>query len=657
MQAAPPVTAHPFRIRRVAAIDGLRGLAVGSVVLYHYFGNLMPGGYLGVDIFFVLSGFLITSLLIRERYATGRVDLKQFWLRRVRRILPAAVFVLVIGTALAGLVRGDAAVGLPTQFFGTLFFVNNWTQIASSQSYFADQGVQLFAHYWSLAVEEQFYVLWPLIFVGLLAAGVHFKQLRWVCLGLALASFAWMVVLYNPEVDPTRVYYGTDTHAFGLLVGAALACAITTNARNPEIDSWPVDPNTGIKDISLWNRKQSAAQGTTQGAGLANTSAASLIAPGLALAALALLVLLLFTMADTAPITYRGGLIFASALTAMVLYAVVAGIQPITSIFNTAALRWLGKVSFSLYLWHWPVVVLLTELASHIGDGHHSFIVGVLSLVIAVPLSAWSYAHIETPIRRDGYRKVFNRWREEFQQRKALIAAAVVVVVLLTVVALVTSPSQTRLERDLAELAIQQEEAARQQQAEEAAKTAPGLAPPEARKMPEGTDITAIGDSVMLASLDALQQEFPGIYVDAAVSSHYKDAVVTIQQMKAEGTLDPFVVLGYGTNGPSDGAGEEVLSQILAELGEERVVILNLPYGDRWYMPDAEAEVLEAARTHSNVYVADWCHAVRDNLELLRGDLVHPEPPGALAYAREVRNALTQWVDNSKTVPGQCGVR
>ena len=136
------------------------------MVLYHFFPSLLPGGYLGVDLFFVLSGFLITSLLVREFRTSGRISLKDFWVRRFRRILPAAVSVLVMCTALVAWIGGDLAVGLRQQFLGTLFFVNNWTQIATSQSYFADNEIQVFAHYWSLAVEEQFYVIWPLLITG-----------------------------------------------------------------------------------------------------------------------------------------------------------------------------------------------------------------------------------------------------------------------------------------------------------------------------------------------------------------------------------------------------------------------------------------------------------------------------------------------------------
>ena len=216
----------PGRIRRVPGLDGLRGIAVLAVVIYHFFGDALPGGFLGVDIFFVLSGFLITALLVRELGATGRISLKEFWRRRARRIIPASVTVLVVATAVAGFLGGDVQVGLVPQFLGSLFFANNWVQISQSHSYFADTTPQIFMHYWSLAIEEQFYVLWPLIFLGLLwvarrfgrsvsSGDRAFRLPALVATVAGLASLLVMILLYNPDEDPSRVYFGTDTHAFG----------------------------------------------------------------------------------------------------------------------------------------------------------------------------------------------------------------------------------------------------------------------------------------------------------------------------------------------------------------------------------------------------------------------------------------------------------
>lgn len=602
---------RPGGLRRVPALDGLRGVAVAVVLVYHFFGDVMPGGYLGVDVFFVLSGFLITSLLIRERGATGRIDLPQFWVRRARRILPAAVVTLLLATAVAGFVGGDSAVGLGGQFLGTLFFVNNWQQIAVSSSYFADGGINVLAHYWSLAVEEQYYVVWPLIVAALFALGRGNRPLRIVAAVLGLASAAWMAVLYAPGEDPTRVYYGTDTHAFGLLVGALVAAWLTSQAPD---DSWPAHRGP-------WR--------------LVGTLSALV------------LVVLFVVLADDRGVTYRGGLLLASLATAGVVTAIVHGAGPVAVVLAWRPLRWLGERSFSLYLWHWPVIVIIRELWPGNAEQQPWVLMGLLATVISVPLADASYRWVETPVRRRGYTRI---WRETFSAavpaaRKVAVPVVAAAMVAGAAAGVAAAPTQTKLEADLAAAG----------EAGEAGK-ADDVADVD-HVFPDGDQITAIGDSVMLASKQALEDEFPGIYVDGDVSRHYEHLPAILEQMKAEGTLDPFVVLGFGTNGNSaSGGDEELMDRITDILSPDRTVVFVLPYGDRWWMPAAEAEVLELARTHDNIYVADWCHAAKADPSRLRDDLIHPTPPGALAYVKAIRDALQQWVDGDKEIPGTCGV-
>nr|WP_240393845.1 acyltransferase family protein [Corynebacterium lactis] len=620
------ITKHPFRIRRVPGIDGLRGLAVIAVVIYHFFGEALPGGFVGVDLFFVLSGFLITSLLIRERAVTGRIDLKDFWLRRLRRIAPAAFFVLMVSIAAAGLVGGDPAVGLKAQFLGTVFFVNNWTQIAGAESYFADSGVQLLAHYWSLAVEEQFYVLWPLIVTILVGVGVTFRRLRLLSALGAAASLWAMLALYDPTADPTRVYYGTDTHAFGLLIGATLALMMTSASADAAADSWP-QAGPSLKDYF-------------------GSSALAFLVATLPLIAMAAIML---TMPDTASFTYNGGLAIASLLGATLLFLVVREDNPVHAIFNGAPMRWFGKVSFSLYLWHWPIIVLIRELLERNGLIKYHDAAALVGVIAALALSAWSYRYVETPIRRNGYRATLAtlvpRRTVKLSWSARLVPFGAVSLVALVAFAMATGPTMTRLEEQLA-LAVQQREAAHKAEAAELAK----------RFMPRGDQVSAIGDSVMLASAEALEAELPGIYIDAAVSRGYPAAPAIIEQMEAAGTLDPFVVLGLGINQSAAATGEKLLDEILDSLGKDRVIVLINPYGDRSWMPQSEKEVLEAAKKRDNVYVADWCHGVRDDVSLLRGDLIHPTPQGAQVYAAAVKEALRQYAENDKRIPARCGV-
>ncbi|MFW9237777.1 acyltransferase family protein [Corynebacterium striatum] len=623
------------RLRQVKGLDGLRGLAVLAVVIYHFFGDFLPGGYLGVDMFFVLSGFLITSLLVREFRASGRISLKDFWVRRFRRILPAALTVLIICTSIVALVGGDLAVGIREQFLGTFFFVNNWTQIATSQSYFADNEIQVFAHYWSLAVEEQFYVIWPLLIFTIFA--ISRRQPRRlpiaVSLILAIASGVAMWLIYVPGEDPTRVYYGTDTHAFGLLIGAILSLMLTSTKEDPGADSW-------------------ASPGKSE----------RVLAGTIGFLALAGYIAQLFLMPDDADFTYRGGLVLTSVLGALMIWGVVREFGPLKWIFSTAVMRWLGQRSFSLYLWHWPVVMILRAIF----DGNHSsdkpWILGLVAIPISFLLAELSYQFVENPFRRGGYKKTWTGYwaaRPSISEMKDGFAKAFWPFVPLIVVAslvgvgyaLATSSDKSELEQQLEML---QQKNTQSNQGNPGAAAAP--ASPEentSRPMPTGNEITAIGDSVMLAASEALQQRYPGIYVDADVSRHYTAAIPIIQQLKDSGQLRSTVFLGFGTNGP---AFPDQIQEVVDLIGPDHTIVMAVPYGDRGWMAQSQRDVIDAAKKYDNVYLADWCTHAQSNPNLLYSDGIHPLPEGASEYALAFHYALLQYSNYDKNLDSKCQI-
>ena len=616
------------RIRQIAGLDGLRGVAVAAVVLYHFFGDLLPGGFMGVDVFFVLSGFLITSILLREVALTQGVSFRVFWKRRLRRIAPLALFVLIMTTAVVGTIGGDLAVKLRAQFLGTAFFVNNWVQIANSESYFAKSDIQVTAHYWSLAIEEQYYLIWPiLVWLVLLAVrrnATRFRPRMAVLTAvLAVASMVAMAVIFDPQQDPSRVYYGTDTHAFGLLLGSLVALLLTSPVRSRVADSHPRRLN--------WFKHQLLADWV----------------PALAFVGL---VAMMMTVHAESAFTYRGGLVIASLLTSVVVMGLARGDNAIDEWMNIRVLRWLGHRSFSIYLWHWPIVMVLPVLAPKAPD----WLIGLVAVVLTAVISEWSFNHIETPFRRHGYRKTIKGWFSGGVMRKLSVGFAVVLVGTLTACGLVTAPSESNLEKDL------KEKSERLQKAnEEAAKTTPPVPkdgskiPVEDRKMPSGKKISMVGDSVMLASVDALQEKFPGATVDAAQSRHYIAALPILQQMADAGTLREFVVLGLGTNGPSDGAGDpEMLKKIREAVGKDRVIIYVMPYGDRDWMAHANEELIAEAKKTPNVYLANWCEAAKENDDFVDG--IHPGEKGAKVYAGAVKDALKQWKSGKKDIPQSC---
>ncbi len=616
----------PTGIRHVPGIDGLRGLAVISVVIYHLFGNVLPGGYLGVDVFFVLSGFLITSLLLREFVYSRTISLKNFWIRRVRRIAPAAISTLVICAAIAGVIGGDVNVNLGRQFWSSALFVNNWVQIAHSQSYFAQSELPIFAHYWSLSVEEQFYIIWPLIVSLLLVILRKTPRLigKLALLGAVVSALA-MAIIVDPGHDATRVYYGTDTHAFGLLIGAALASITISSSTEKRGDTW------GYREGLLQHGR---------------------ILSLLAIPALAVQIFYFFWLGDQDTFTYRGGLISSSLIVAIIIASVVRNNGPVAAIFRNKVLRHLGFISFSLYLWHVPANLFIVTLFQDYEWGRKKWITGLIAIVISLVAAELSFRFIETPIRRYGFiestRKlsyaIFGE-RSTSRQRfgGAMVPAAMILCCVFAGLAIHNTSHGTALESELERLQ------AENRSERSAVKPAPKVVTHDVPK--DGTNINAIGDSVMLASQAELQKRFPGIDINAEVSRHYQAAPAIIADLKAQDALRQFVFLGFGTNGQ---AFPGQLDEIIKSIGPKHTIVIAMPYGDRWYMQDAQQQVVDAAKKYPNVYAADWCAYADDHVSELASDEIHPRGNATVGYTNAFVAALKQWASGKKDVPPIC---
>ena len=374
-------------LRHVPALDGLRGLAVGAVLLFHA-GHLV-GGYLGVDLFFVLSGFLITSLLLREAASSGRITLSSFWVRRARRLLPAMAGVLVGVAAYARFVADTSELGrIRDDGIATIAYVANWRAIFADQDYW-----DLFAapsplqHMWSVAIEEQFYLLWPLVIVGLL---------RWrgparlpstvlvTALVLAATSAASMVLLYDPG-DNTRVYFGTDTRAASILVGAALAAWTAVRGPGRQLRAGRASQAVGLGGVAVLGYAWTQVEGTSAW-------------------------------------LYQGGMP-ALAVVAVVVIAIASAPAPgpLARALSVAPLRWLGLISYGTYLWHWPIYLVLSPERTGI-DG---WPLVVLRITVTLAVAAASYVVVEQPVRRGTLRRV------DLRVLSPVVAATVVVALLL----------------------------------------------------------------------------------------------------------------------------------------------------------------------------------------------------------------------------------
>ncbi len=403
--AGPASAAAGERHRRVPALDGLRALAIIAVLLYHAGFGFARGGFLGVDAFFVLSGFLITGLLVGEHTKTGSISLRRFYVRRARRLLPA-LFTVVAGVCLyVVLVLPHEAATLRSDALAALTYVTNWWLIFRDQSYFGGTGrPSLLINLWSLAVEEQFYLLWPLLLGAMLkrravrrpstgsapdpsagAAGSSRAGL-WTAfcwtLALAAGSALLMRAEYSPWSDPSRVYYGSDTRAFELFIGAALALAIAASGR-----AWHAAP-TGRWRVTTRDL--------------------------LGLCSLGGLGYMVVKVPDNATWLFPGGLLVASGFAVLAIRGATAGGR-LARVLSTTPFVWLGERSYSLYLWHWPVFDVTRPGADlHLPAGADF----ALRAVISLALADLTFRHIERPIREGALGRTSARCRAALRERR-----------------------------------------------------------------------------------------------------------------------------------------------------------------------------------------------------------------------------------------------
>jgi peptidoglycan/LPS O-acetylase OafA/YrhL len=576
-------------------LDGLRAVAVTLVVLFHLTPGALPGGYIGVDIFFVISGFLITSLLVDEKRRTGRIALGAFWARRARRLLPALAIVVLVCSSIAWLIGGDVLVNIGRQLLGAATFSYNWIAIAAGSTYFDAGTPELFRNLWSLAVEEQFYLIWPLLVLALLLL----KKKRWMTppvIAIAVASSAAMVALSLAGADATRLYYGTDTHAFGLAIGAAIA-----------VVGLPAEPRR----------------------------AARIAVPVAGLIAVLGLLWLSWTLVEGSGFVFQGGLILVAVLSGITVFAAAMPHSWFGAALEVVPVRWVGQRSYGIYLWHWPVFVLLTAALPGWANGPLAWGLGGIALAATLVAATVSYRWIEQPVRRIGYRRLVGAWTAGWRggvPRALPVAVATILVVTLgagTATAVLSAPRIGSIQA-----IIEQGEGAIDVQELPAAVPVDDVGP----ALPGGKEIYAIGDSVMLAAAPAVTKAFPGIKIDAKVSRHLSEAIPIIKKLAANGKLRPILVLGLGTNGLVD---SHKLDEVMKIVGPNTDIVLINAQAPRDWIPGVNKILARYAQTHRNVELANWHAAIRPHIDYLATDLIHAGgPKGGKIYADAVRDAI-----------------
>ncbi len=612
------------------ALDGLRALAVVAVLIYHGDTAWLPGGYLGVEVFFVLSGYLITTLLAAEWRQNGRVGLRGFWMRRARRLLPELAVVVAATAGYTLVTSPEVAARLRDDAVAVAAYVMNWRLIFIEEPYFQSFGrPSLLKHLWSLAVEEQFYLAWPLLF-ALIARLSGLRGVAIVALAGSVASAAWMAYLYQQGGDPSRLYYATDTRAAGLLLGCGLGIVCPPS-------------QIAVRRAARWGYEA----GFTLG--------------------LAGLAVLLVALDEASTFLYRGGFLLTGVLTGVLIAtASRPGPRLPRFVFGSRAVRGIGLRSYGIYLWHWPVFMYTRP-----GEDIHASepVVFALRVVLTFALAELSYRLVYHPVRTGA----LLAWARGFHARRAWTARLAGTTAALGVIMLAGGLATAEPARRPHYLSVPAfhgvvqavelpPETPAQLPSEDPAATPtnepavevpddtaadPAVSPPEPASPPPAApivlppvrpgprpDVLAVGDSVMIGAAPYLGV-VGRVEVDAEVGRQPAAIVRVLDQRQHAGALAPVVVVQMGNNGPITGG--QVRSVVEAVDGVRQLVFVNVKTGKSW---DEGNNATLAAFASGSVSVVDWYGASHDHPELFWDDGIHVRPEGAHVYARLIAAAV-----------------
>lgn len=620
--------------RYMPGLDGLRALAVLSVIAYHLNLPWATGGFLGVTVFFVLSGYLITDLLIAEWSINKQINLKNFWIRRARRLLPGMFTLLLVVFATVSVFQPSQMTNLKQDSIAAVFYYSNWWYIFHDLSYFESFGPpSLLNHFWSLAVEEQFYIIWPIIIL----VGLRFMKrkslLFLVTIAGAVISTLLMAILFEPGSDPSRVYYGTDTRAFSLLIGAALGMM------------WP-------------SRKLSHK--------ITSTTRISLDIMGLT--GLLIFIFMIWKTNQYDSFLYQGGMFLLSISTAMLIAALAHPASIISKALAMRPLKWIGLRSYGIYLWHFPVIILFTP---KVNTGDISFIRIVFQVILIFSLAALSYHFIEDPIRKGKLKIIWGKVRSGQLKIKDICFKHLVVISSFILLIAISSFGISALPGANGAKASSNLEAVQNVPKQSSQIVEKEKITPKPHKTPivdrdkhtsksnqhsnightsdkpvtnnnkaiKKKPITIIGDSVVINAIPYLQKSYPTLKADTKIGRQFAEAPKIIQQLQKSNNLGDMIIIELGTNGAFP---KKQMISVIKSLGDRKIIFVNTRVPKPWESL-VNKNLNEVSSKFPNTKVVDWYKASANHNSYFSSDGVHLKPEGAKVYASLLKNAIEPW--------------
>lgn len=608
--------------RYITGLDGIRAIAVIMVLAYHLKLALFKSGFLGVTVFFVLSGYLITGILISEVEEEGTIDLKNFWLRRIRRLVPAVMSMAVVIIFVSTVVNRVIFTKGCKDFLASVLGFNNWWQIFNKVSYFEAAGVPSpFTHCWSLAIETQFYLIYPLILLGIYKLAKSRGEGRakrgllfaGVTLLLALISVILMIVLFDPQQDASRVYYGTDTRAFSLLFGALLAI---------------------LWDYRMVPRRLSASV-------------------NMVLGSVSFAVLLVMTIAinGSSNFWYRGGQFVGTILTVLVIYTVSGRKTWLSRFLSNPVLKWIGDRSYSIYLWHYPIILLISKGIKA------SWWITLIEIVLSVVLAELSYRFIETPIRHGIIGEYLNILRSrpksrqekkrqvQVARRSLKVMAGTFVLTVSLILCMIFVPKKNALDT-LQKRESKAKETGKMTEEQLAKQKANGSESEDTicttdltdDEILEGLNLLLIGDSIAVDVTDDFYEMFPNSVSDTKIGritslgKQVLDSYIDEKKWEGEG-----VIFASLSNSPINGE----LEAIREKIGKDMPLFLTtvrIPHDT--FEEENNSKIKKFVEKNDHTYLIDWYAASEGHDEYFDADDTHLLLSGAKAYAKCIKEAV-----------------
>ena len=608
--------------RYITGLDGIRAIAVIMVLAYHLKLALFKSGFLGVTVFFVLSGYLITGILISEVEEEGTIDLKNFWLRRIRRLVPAVMSMAVVIIFVSAVVNRIIFTKGCKDFLASVLGFNNWWQIFNMVSYFEAAGVPSpFTHCWSLAIETQFYLIYPLILLGIYKLVKSREEGRakrgllfaGVTLLLALISVILMIVLFDPQQDASRVYYGTDTRAFSLLFGALLAI---------------------LWEYQMVPRRLSASV-------------------NMVLGSVSFAVLLVMTIAinGSSNFWYRGGQFVGTILTVLVIYTVSGRKTWLSRFLSNPVLKWIGDRSYSIYLWHYPIILLISKGIKA------SWWITLIEIVLSVVLAELSYRFIETPIRHGIIGEYLNILRSrpksrqekkrqvQVARRSLKVMAGTFVLTVSLILCMIFVPKKNALDT-LQKRESKAKETGKMTEEQLAKQKANGSESEDTicttdltdDEILEGLNLLLIGDSIAVDVTDDFYEMFPNSVSDTKIGritslgKQVLDSYIDEKKWEGEG-----VIFASLSNSPINGE----LEAIREKIGKDMPLFLTtvrIPHDT--FEEESNSKIKKFVEENDHTYLIDWYAASEGHDEYFDADDTHLLSAGAKAYAKCIKEAV-----------------